>query len=69
MSSEKGKCSKDWKRGLNPVVFFLSDCEKDVVAEAVGKFVGDDREGTAAMRRRRGIVGVCEVFVKSERSW
>ncbi len=68
MGSEKRRSSKDWKRGLNPVVFFLSDFEKDVVLEAVGKFVGDGREGTAAMRRRRGIVGVCEGFVENGRS-
>lgn len=62
MGSKKRRGSKEWKRGLNPVVFFLSDCEKGVVLEAIGKAVGDDRGGTAAMRRRRGIVGICEEF-------
>ena len=33
MGSEKRKSSKEWKRGLNPVVFFLSDSEKGVVLE------------------------------------
>lgn len=53
------------KAFLNPVTFFLTDKQKDIVDESLITAMEGDKEKTTAQRRALGIVKIARFFVES----
>ena len=52
------------KAFLNPLVFFLTDDEKQTVDKAIAEASADAREGTAAKTRAKAIVRIAQTFLR-----
>lgn len=55
--------ANEHKAFLNPLVFFLTDVEKQTVDKAIAQASADARQGTAAKTRAKAIVRIAQTFL------